>query len=92
MDPWEQVSAVLAEAKRKGWPWDLAWLNAMRTFCPPRTASVQYQAAMQQERDLLHELRPWWQASYEGRDVTIEEFERASDLAEKRLDSLLVAA
>lgn len=92
MDPWEQVSSVLAEAKRRGAPWDLAWLWAMRAFCPPRTCTPQLRAALEQERELLHEVRPWWQASYEGREVTVEEFEHSADQAEKRLDSLLVAA
>lgn len=92
MDPWQQVSTVLAEAKQRGWAWDLAWLNAMRAFSPPRTCSRELAAALEQERALLHEIRPFWQAAYEGREVTAAEFEAASEQAEKRLDSLLLAA
>jgi hypothetical protein len=94
MDPWEQVSAVLAEAKREGLPWDEAWFKAMRSLSPERTATVSQQLrdALAEERDLMREVKPWWRAAYEGREVTVDEFERASEKTEKRIDSLLAAA
>lgn len=87
-----QVAIVLAQAKREGVGWDLAWLWAMRAFCPPRTCSRQLREALEEERELLHEVRPFWQAAYEGREVTGQEFEEALAHTERRLDSVLCSA
>jgi len=94
MEPWQQVSVVLAESKRQGLPWDDAWFNALRSLSPERTKTVSIVArdALAAERDLMREVKPWFRAAYEGREVTVEEFETASALTEKRLDLVLCAA
>lgn len=73
-------------------PWEQAWLNAMRSFCPPRTANPAVHAYFEAERALMHEVKPWWQAAFENRDVTVQEFEVAAAKSEKRLDGLMTAA
>jgi hypothetical protein len=88
-DPSHKVRMVLIEAKKAGMPWEQAWLNAMRSFSPPRTCGPGLRATMEVERSLIREVKPWFQAAYEDRDVSIDEFERASARAEKRLDSLM---
>lgn len=92
MEPWEKARAVLVEAKAEGMEWERAWLNAMRAFCPPRTAPAEVHEYFEVERALQHELKPWWQSAYENRDMTVEEFEKASSQVEKRLDELFSAA
>ena len=94
MDPWQQVSTVLAEAKRKGLPWDDAWFKAMRSLSPEKTSTVSptVRKVLAVERDLMREVRPWFRAAYEDREVMVDEFEKASALTEKRLDSVLCAA
>ena len=39
----------------------------------------------------MHEVKPWWQAAFEGRDVSVDEFESVAAQSEKRLDSLMAA-
>ena len=88
-DPSRKARLVLIEAKKAGMPWEQAWLNAMRSFSPPRTARKELLENMKAERALLHEVKPFFQAAYENRDVLVGEFERAQARAEKRLDSLM---
>ncbi len=47
---------------------------------------------LSEDRALLRECKPWLQAAYEGREVTVDEFEQSSAAAEKRLDALMAAA
>jgi hypothetical protein len=91
-DPSHKVCLVLMEAKKAGMPWEQAWLNAMRSFSPPRTCGPSLRATMEIERSLIREVKPWFQAAYEDRDVSVSEFERASARSEKRLDSLMALA
>jgi hypothetical protein len=94
LNPWEQVTLVLTESKREGLPWDDAWFKAMRTLSPEKTTGYGplVRKGLEEERDLLRECRPWLQAAYEDREVTVAEFERASVEAEKRLDSIMQPA
>ena len=100
MHPWEQVRAVLAEAKAEGKTWDQAWSQMMRAlFTPPRGGDrldsgydPHLRAAMDEDRSLLREVKPWLKAAYEDAEVELSEFERASLEAEKRLDGLMAAA
>lgn len=90
-EPSQKAARVLVEAKRSGMPWNQAWLNAMRAFCPPRTADPAVHAYFEAERALMHEVKPWWQAAFEDRDVSAAEFETVSAQSEKRLDQLMSA-
>lgn len=97
MNFWEQVGAVLAECKREGLPFDGedgAWFKAMRSIFPERKTATPKVVRLElaKERDLLRECKPFFRASYENREVTVEEFEAASVRTEKRLDALLAAA
>lgn len=89
MTPWEQVGTVLREAKAQGLTWHRAWLNAMRAYSPPRTCGEDLRRAMADERELLHEVKPFLQAAYEDREVEASEYETAQAASEKRLDALM---
>ncbi len=91
-EPSQKAGRILAEAKRAGMPWNQAWLNAMRSFSPPRTADPGVLAYFESERALMHEMKPWWQSAFEDREVTVEEFESAAAQSEKRLDAVLATA
>lgn len=94
MNPWEQVGLVLAESKREGLPWEEAWFKALRTLSPEKTTGYgpTVHDALALERDLMREVRPWFQAAYEDREVTADEFDVAVARTEKRLDQLLAVA
>lgn len=94
VNPLSEAGNILTAAKEKGVPFDTAWLRVMRAFSPPqdrqfRIAAVT--ATFEADRNLLRELRPYWQAAYESREVTAAEFERTSELTERRLDELMAA-
>jgi hypothetical protein len=94
VNPWEQVGAVLAEAKKEGMPWGEAWDRLMELFSwRPRTGyGPLIRDELATDRDLLRECKPWLQAAYEDREVTVPEWEQASASAEKRLDDLMAPA
>ena len=96
MNFWEQVGAILRECKAEGLPFDGehgAWFKALRSLFPERRTAIPkvVRLELEKERDLLRECKPFFQAAYEDRDVTAEEFEAASVKTEKRLDALLAA-
>jgi hypothetical protein len=94
--PWEQIGIVLAEAKRQRLPWNAAWREAMRTLSPERTDGAAHmeivRAVLGRDRDLMREIAPFWRANYEGREVTLAEFDKMTKLCEQRLDALLEPA
>lgn len=94
--PWEQIGLVLAEAKRQQLPWNAAWQRAMRALSPERMEGSDYMefvaSDLAEERDLAREIAPFWRAAYEGREVTIAEFDKMTKLCEQRLDQLLAPA
>ena len=91
---WRLVGLTLCECKREGLPWEQAWFQAMRRLSPEKTTGhgPEIREALAQERDLQRELRSYYQAAYEDRDETAEEFEARMQRTEKRLDQVLVPA
>ena len=81
----------MAEAKRDRTPWEEAWFKAIRTLSPERTTGYGpfIRKALEEDRDLLRECKPFLRAAYEDREVTVAEFEAARNRAEKRLDAAL---
>ncbi len=92
MKAWQQVFAILAEAKRDGLAFEAAWYRAMESLKPERSCPPHIRKVLDEERDLLREGKPFWRAAYENRDLAAEELERASAEVEKRLDSVLCQA
>ena len=92
MEPHRQIGIILVEAKRAAWPWEVAWINLLRSFEPHDGCPRVIEEALAEERELLKENKPFLQALYEGRAVTVAEFERSSAVTEKRLDGLLAPA
>lgn len=89
MDAWAQVRTVLASERLVGTPFEEAWFHAMRAISPPRTCGPKLRAECDENRALLHEAKPHFQAAYEGRSVMAVEIERVSAVVERRLDELL---
>ena len=95
VEPLGEAIVILVGCKEEGLSFESAWRTVMRAFSPPQEEQAygRYVApAFEADRQLLRELRPHYQAAYEDREVTIAEFEAASDQTERRLDRLLVAA
>lgn len=90
---WEEVTKALTDAKREGLSWERAWPKAMRSLSPEKMIGLPQELRddLAAERDLMREVKPWFRAAYEDREVTVEEFERASEATERRLDAVLVA-
>lgn len=87
----ESLFAVLAEAKRDGLEWEQAWYLGMEALRPPVSSPKAMRNALAEERALLQETKPWWQAAYEGREVLADEFEQVSARTERRLDQIASA-
>ena len=87
----ESLFAVLAEAKRDSIGWEDAWFLGMEALRPPRSSPKAMRNALAEERALLQETKPWWQAAYEGREVLADEFEQVQARSERRLDQLASA-
>ncbi len=94
MNPWEKAGEFLATAKEEGLPWEFAWERLMELFTwRPRTGyGPLIRDELATDRALLRECKPWWQAAYQDREVTVDEWEQASASAEKRLDALMTSA
>lgn len=89
VDAWVQVRTVLTSEKLEGTGFEEAWFHAMRAISPPRTCGPELRAEVDENRVLLHELKPQFQAAYEGRSVLAVELERTSAATERRLDEIL---
>jgi hypothetical protein len=89
VDTWIQVRTVLASEKLEGTAFEEAWFHAMRAISPPRTCGTALRVSIDEDRALLHEAKPHFQAAYEGRPMLAAELERASAAAERRMDELL---
>lgn len=70
-------------------PWEDAWYKGMEGLKPPVNTPKAMRLSMAEDRALLQETKPWWQAAYEGREVTIEEYEQALTRTERRWDQTL---
>lgn len=92
MQVWQQVFAILAEAKREGLAFEAAWYRAMEALKPEISCPMHIRRVLDEERDLLREGKPFWKAAYENRDLSAKEFESASAETEKRLDAVLCPA
>jgi hypothetical protein len=84
-----RVRIVLAENQKRGVPFAEAWYTALRAICPPRTCQPELRAEIDAMRDLIHEVKPHFQAAYESRTPTLLELKRAEDRCSRRLDRLL---
>lgn len=88
MEPHRQIGIILVEAKRAEWPWEVAWINLLRSFEPHDGCPRVIEEALAEERELLKEIKPFLQALYEDREVTAVEFERTEQKAAQRLDAI----
>jgi len=86
-----RVRIVLAENHKRGVPFAEAWYTALRAICPPRTCQPELREEIDAMRDLIHEVKPHFQAAYESRAPTLLELRRADDRCSRRLDSLFTA-
>lgn len=86
----EVVRLTLQRARSEGRPFDEAWLSARCRLQPPNRAGVSVNdritADLLEERALLDELRPYFQAFYEGRPITKRERDEHFFLSAPRLE------
>lgn len=84
-----QVRALLSEARARGEEFDRAWNAAMRAISPPRTSPAAVHAQAREERRLMREVKPWWEAAYNDRlDPDPAALARAAQRTRRRLDRL----
>lgn len=87
-----QVAFVLVEARKRGVAFEDAWFNALRSISPPRTCHPKLRVRIDENRALIHEVKPLFRAAYERRELS--ELERRSllDADRRRLRDLRIAA
>jgi hypothetical protein len=91
VDSSETVRTVLVGAKQRGADFEDAWFWAMRAISPPRTCGPELRAERDLDRKLMHEVKPIWQAAYEGREVTELERQAIAQSGERRVARVLGA-
>lgn len=72
MRPAEYVRVILQGARDEGWTFEEAWTAAVNRLQPPQAGGAFEDGlgeALREERSLIEENRPMWQAAYEGREV-----------------------
>lgn len=72
----EYVRLILGEARERGWEFEDAWPSALNRLQPPiigGAIEIETAQAMYEDRALLEETRPHWQAAYEQREPTARE-------------------
>lgn len=87
-----QVSFVLVEARRRDVAFEDAWFNALRSISPPRTCPPRLRERIDENRGLIHEVKPLFRAAYENRELSELERRQLLDADRRRLRDLRVAA
>lgn len=86
----ENVTLILSEARRHGWPFERAWSSAINRVQPSQlggVVDVELEAQLRESRALLEEQRPQYQAAYERRSPTTRERAVSIAAAWRRLDA-----
>lgn len=87
-----QVRFVLAEGRRRRLSFEDAWFRALRSISPPRTCHPRLRVRIDENRALIHEVKPLFRAAYERRDLSELERRQLVSASERRLRELAVAA
>lgn len=86
--PHADLLLLMAAAKRNRLPWSDAWARAQRDRQPPRERSDDADAALDEDRVLLREIRPVIRAAYEDRELTDAERAEVDTLVHRRAPEL----
>ena len=88
----ENVGAILTAAKEHEVPFELAWsraINRVQASQAGGVVNVTLERTLREDRAMLEESRPFYQAAYEGRDITSRERAQAVASAWRRLPDLI---